>query len=140
MAIHLCQRKYTCTINYAEINTVKKLTRCEKAENVAPAGDSCVINHHLAGDRLRSRKRDSPALTVFTATNCGKYKERKNMNDLILKNGQKASYLYTDRFDRPVYKLESGTKVCCVNLDGTYLHTLSGSEPCSPLKEEYQPA
>tara|TARA_R110001583_G_C5432086_1_gene388961 strand:+ start:81 stop:281 length:201 start_codon:yes stop_codon:yes gene_type:complete len=63
------------------------------------------------------------------------------MKDLTLNNGQVAEYKYTDSFDRPVYKLESGTLVCCVNLNGTYLHTITKEygEPCSPLKEEYQP-
>lgn len=63
------------------------------------------------------------------------------MKDLTLNNGQTAVFLYKDAFCRPVYKLESGTKVCCVNLDGTYLHTMSGDidEPDCPLKEEYQP-
>jgi hypothetical protein len=63
------------------------------------------------------------------------------MNDLILKNGQKAEFLYEDDWGRPVYKLESGTKVCCPNLNGTHLHTMTESygEPDCPLKEEYQP-
>ncbi len=63
------------------------------------------------------------------------------MKDLTLKNGQKATYLYTDDWDRPVYRLEDEVKVCCINLNGTYLHTMSGEfgEPDSPLKDEYQP-
>ena len=65
------------------------------------------------------------------------------MDDLILKNGQTAKFLYCDNFNRPVYKLENGTDVCCTNLNGTYLHTISASEdyrePDCPLKEEYQP-
>ena len=63
------------------------------------------------------------------------------MNNLVLKNGQKATFLYEDDFSRPVYELESGSKVCCVNLDGTYLHTISNDygEPDCPLKNEYQP-
>lgn len=63
------------------------------------------------------------------------------MNDLTLKNGQIATYQRTDDFGRPVYKLENGLQVCCVNLNGTYLHTITKDygEPCSPLKEEYQP-
>ncbi len=63
------------------------------------------------------------------------------MKDLVLKNGQKAIFLYKDDFSRPVYKLESGRKVCCINLNGTYLHSISGDfgEPDCPLKDEYQP-
>lgn len=61
------------------------------------------------------------------------------MKNLTLNNGQLAKYLYTDDWDRPVFKLESGTKVCCVNLDGTYLHTICNGEPDCPLKDEYQP-
>lgn len=63
------------------------------------------------------------------------------MKELVLKNGQTATFLYEDDWGRPVYKLESGVTVCCVNLDGTYLHTMSADfgEPESPLKEEYQP-
>ena len=58
---------------------------------------------------------------------------------LTLKNGQTAEFLYSDNWDRPVYKLEDGTKVCCVNLDGSYLHTMSrDGEPDSPLNEEFQ--
>jgi len=62
------------------------------------------------------------------------------MINLKLKNGQTAEFLYMDGFDRPVYKLEDGEKVCCVNLDGTYLHTMSKyGEPDSPLRDGYQP-
>ncbi|MGI2023849.1 hypothetical protein [Shewanella glacialipiscicola] len=63
------------------------------------------------------------------------------MKDLVLNNGQKAIFLYKDDFSRPVYKLESGRKVCCTNLNGTYLHSISGDfgEPDCPLKDEYQP-
>ena len=59
--------------------------------------------------------------------------------DLVLNNGQKATFLYEDYWSRPIYELESGVKVCCVNLDGTYFHTLSGDlgEPDCPLKIEY---
>ena len=63
------------------------------------------------------------------------------MNDLTLKNGQKAIFLYEDDFSRPVYQLENGKKVCCINLNGTYLHTITPNygEPEFPLKEEFQP-
>jgi len=63
------------------------------------------------------------------------------MNNLVLNNGQTATFLYEDDWGRPVYKLESGTKVCCVNLNGTHLHTMSRDcgEPESPLKKEFQP-
>ena len=63
----------------------------------------------------------------------------KAFKDLTLNNGQKAKFIDIDFWDRPVYKLESGRKVCCIELNGTYLHTLSGDEPDLPLKEEFQP-
>lgn len=59
---------------------------------------------------------------------------------LTLKNGQVAVFQYHDRWDRPVYKLEDGMKVCCVNLDGSYLHTMSKEgEPDYPVRHAYQP-
>jgi len=63
------------------------------------------------------------------------------MKDLTLKNGQTATFLYEDDWGRPVYQLENGIKVCCINLNGTYLHTVTGDfeEPDCPLKDEYQP-
>lgn len=62
------------------------------------------------------------------------------MNNLVLRNGQTATFVYEDEWGRPVYKLQSGSKVCCINLDGTYLHTMSrDGEPESPLKNEFQP-
>lgn len=61
------------------------------------------------------------------------------MKNLILNNGETATFLYKDDWSRPVYRLKSGTKVCCVNCNGTFLHTISGGEPDSPLKDEYQP-
>lgn len=61
------------------------------------------------------------------------------MKDLKLKNGQVAKFLFVDDWHRPVYRLESGTRVCCVNLDGTFLHTICSGEPDCPLKEEFQP-
>ena len=60
--------------------------------------------------------------------------------DLVLNNGQKAVYSHTDWWSRPNYVLESGRKVCCIDLNGTNLHTMSkDGEPCFPLKEEFQP-
>ena len=62
------------------------------------------------------------------------------MKDLTLNNNQIANFFYTDSWDRPVYKLEDGMKVCCVNLDGTYLHAMSKEgEPDYPLEHAYQP-
>ncbi|MFT6907001.1 MAG: hypothetical protein ACJAS1_003675 [Oleiphilaceae bacterium] len=63
------------------------------------------------------------------------------MDDLTLNNGQKAVFLKKDDWSRPVYKLENGLKVCCCNLDGTFLHTMikRSGEPDAPLKHEYQP-
>lgn len=61
------------------------------------------------------------------------------MNDLILQNGQIAKFLYEGVF-HPIYELENGIKVCCVNNNGTYLHTMSrDEEPIAPVKAEYQP-
>lgn len=61
--------------------------------------------------------------------------------NLKLNNGQTAKYMYTDDFDRPVYALENGRRVVCVNGDGTYLHSLSPAfgEPDTPLVHDYQP-
>jgi hypothetical protein len=60
--------------------------------------------------------------------------------DLVLNNGQTAKYLHVDNWDRPVYRLESRRKVCCVDLNGTNLHTMTVSgEPESPLNNDYQP-
>lgn len=62
------------------------------------------------------------------------------MNDLILNNGQTAKFLRIDYWSRPVYELECGIEVCCTELNGTYLHTMtSDGEADSPLKNEYQP-
>ena len=62
------------------------------------------------------------------------------MKNLTLNNGQIAKYLHRDDWDRPVYELKNGIKVCCTELDGSYLHTISDwDEPISPLKKEYQP-
>ncbi len=63
------------------------------------------------------------------------------MDNLKLNNGQTAKYTHTDYWYRPNYILENGLKVCCINLNGTYLHTMNQvGEPYSPLKDEYQPA
>ena len=79
----------------------------------------------------------------------GKHKKRMNKmsQDLRLNNGEVATYKFTDFWSRPHYdiKAPSGAliEVCCVDLDGTNLHTLSEAgedgEPDSPLKQEYQP-
>jgi hypothetical protein len=62
------------------------------------------------------------------------------MKNLTLNNGQTATFQHTDDWARPVYRLESGRLVCCVNLNGTHLHTMSrDGEPDSPLKAEFQP-
>lgn len=60
--------------------------------------------------------------------------------DLVLNNGQKAKHNGFDFWSRPIYELASGIKVCCVNLNGSFLHTMSkDGEPISPLTEPYQP-
>lgn len=62
------------------------------------------------------------------------------MKNLKLNNGNIAVYVDTDFFGRPVYKLESGVKVCCINLDGTDLYTMSQTgEPEYRLAEAHQP-
>lgn len=62
------------------------------------------------------------------------------MKNLILKNGQTAKYLHKDDWNRPVYQLENGRKVCCTNLNGTYLHSMNrAGEPESPLSDDFQP-
>jgi len=63
------------------------------------------------------------------------------MKNLTLKNGQAATFLLKDDWGRPVYELENGLKVCCTELNGTFLHTMTGyfGEPDTPLKDEYQP-
>jgi len=62
------------------------------------------------------------------------------MENLTLNNGQTAIFKYVDSWHRPVYELENEFKACCINLDGTYLHSMSkDGEPNSPLLNEYQP-
>jgi hypothetical protein len=63
------------------------------------------------------------------------------MKNLVLNNGEMAIFLHEDDWGRPVYRLKSGRKVCCVNLSGTYLHGISADcgEPEYPLNEEFQP-
>jgi len=63
------------------------------------------------------------------------------MKDLVLKNGEVATFLYEDDWHRPTYRLENGVKACCTNLNGTFLHFVSPDcgEPEAPLKEAYQP-
>ena len=62
------------------------------------------------------------------------------MNDLKLINGQTAKFINVDDWDRPVYLLENDKKVCCINLNGTCLYTITEyGEPCSPLGKDYQP-
>ena len=63
------------------------------------------------------------------------------MKNLKLNNGQTATYTHTDFWSRPCYTLENGVAVCCINLDGTYLHTYDKDweEPQFPVKKEYQP-
>jgi hypothetical protein len=59
------------------------------------------------------------------------------LKNLILSNGQTAEYKYTDDWSRPVYQLENGCRVVCVNLDGTYLHTMTREgEPMFPIKHQ----
>ena len=65
-------------------------------------------------------------------------------NDLLLNNGSTAVFVCIDFWDRPQYDIDINGKtfrVCCTELNGTYLHTMSSDleEPISPLKQEYQP-
>lgn len=68
-------------------------------------------------------------------------RKEEYVENLKLKNGEIAKFIRFDDWQRPIYQLESGINVCCVNLDGTYLHTIStgSGEPCSPLVEDFQP-
>ncbi|MGL4616541.1 MAG: hypothetical protein ACRCVV_22140 [Shewanella sp.] len=60
--------------------------------------------------------------------------------DLTLNNGQTAVFQEVDYWDRPVYQLENKRLVCCVNLNGTYLHTMTpDGEPDSALVHDFQP-
>ena len=64
------------------------------------------------------------------------------MKDLKLKNGQIAKFLYINRWSKPVYQLESGTKVCANGLNGIGdLHVITPEyeEPDFPLDDEFQP-
>ncbi len=64
------------------------------------------------------------------------------MEDLILNNGQTAKFLYVNQWNKPVYQLEDGTKVCDNNPNGIgYLHAISAEyeEPEFPLDDEFQP-
>ena len=68
--------------------------------------------------------------------------------NLTLNNGKIAEYKGTDFWSRPFYKLqdEAGTDhiVCCINLNGTYLHYYSprndtDGEPDYSIPNSYQP-
>jgi len=62
------------------------------------------------------------------------------MKNLKLNNGQTATFKYIDNFSRPVYKLENKALVCCIDLNGTNLHTITRSgEPECPLIFDFQP-
>ena len=66
------------------------------------------------------------------------------MEDLILNNGQKAKFLYVNQWNKRVYQLENGTKVCDNNPNPNGigdLHTISAEyeEPEFPLDDEFQP-
>jgi len=62
---------------------------------------------------------------------------------LTLNNGMTAKFFYLDDFRRPVYVINHKGKeyrVCCVELNGTFLHSLTKEgEPLAPLKHEFQP-
>jgi len=66
--------------------------------------------------------------------------------DLTLNNGKIARFLRVDWWHRPRYRITLDDnrefEVCCTELNGTYLHTMSGGcdpEPELPLKHEFQP-
>lgn len=60
-------------------------------------------------------------------------------NIIILNNGQKAKYSYTDDWSRKIYTLENGNKAVLLDDEVFYSITSSYGEPCCPLKKEYQP-
>jgi len=69
--------------------------------------------------------------------------------NLTLNNGLIATYTHTDFWNRPHYTIEYKDKihrVCCTELNGTYLHTIVFSnyddgdgEPNTPLRKDFQP-
>ena len=62
------------------------------------------------------------------------------MKNLNLKNGTTAKFLREDYWGRPVYLIDGKIRACCVNLNGTFLHTMTTyGEPIAPLRAEYQP-
>lgn len=64
--------------------------------------------------------------------------------DLTLNNGMTAKFVEVDFWSRPIYTIEyKGNihRVCCTELNGTYLHSLIGpdEEPNAPLRKDFQP-
>ena len=59
-------------------------------------------------------------------------------NIIILNNGQKAKYSYTDYWSRKIFIFEDGKKYCLLDDQEFFSITPSG-EPDCPLKEEWQP-
>lgn len=66
------------------------------------------------------------------------------MRDIPLNNGQTAKFIEVDFWSRPVYEVYHAgyfRRVCCTELNGTDLHTMTDDgEPLSRLKSELQPA
>ncbi len=64
--------------------------------------------------------------------------------DLTLNNGTLAVFIGLDDWSRPLYKINHNGKditLCCTEMDGTYLHTISADwgEPIAPVRNEFQP-
>ena len=124
--------------NHGETRTTYKLNG-KLAFTVTDVIDSMslvLVHNHSTGE---FRELDTQKLTEEEII------QAMQMKNLILKNGTVAKFLYNDDFSRPVYEVTNNKRtfrVCCVNMDGTYLHTISASigEPCSPLKDELQPS
>lgn len=62
------------------------------------------------------------------------------MDDLKLNNGTVATFVGYDDWSRPLYKLENGIIVVCVEFDGSHLHTRTDGwgEPIAAIKHEWQ--
>jgi hypothetical protein len=63
--------------------------------------------------------------------------------DIELQNGTTAEFSHYDDWDRKIFLITIGEKtIKAVYLDEDSMYSISGDfgEPCSPLKEEYQPA
>lgn len=75
---------------------------------------------------------------------CRELEELELSQNIELNNGQVARFVIIDYWSRPQYDISFKGKlirVCCINLDGTYLPTMSSDfeEPISALNSDFQP-